>query len=110
LYWLKSKQTDRWQIYTLHGLVDLDPHEPVSHISFFEADAYARWASSTLPTESAWESVAVTQAIEGQFFSIDGRLHPQVNMDTLYGSLWVWTKSPLSAYPGFKGAFSGLAE
>ncbi|WP_347985783.1 ergothioneine biosynthesis protein EgtB [Methylomonas sp. AM2-LC] len=111
LYWFKE-QGDWWQ-FTLSGIQSLDPNQPVAHISYYEADAYARWLGKRLPTEQEWESVAVSLPIEGNFLE-SGVLHPQAaqysGMTQLFGDLWEWTQSPYTAYPGFKPLPDSLGE
>jgi len=103
LYW---QQTDNgWQEFSLYGLRPLDPTAPVSHLSYFEADAYATWASKRLPTEAEWEHAAAGQPIAGNLLNSD-HLKPIPStaidgMQQLYGDVWEWTASPYSPYPGF---------
>lgn len=113
LYW---GQIDGQRLeYTLHGLQALDPHAPVSHISFFEAQAYAAWAGCRLPTEAEWESVAQTVPVDGNFLD-SGTLHPAGPADgrnkilQLFGDCWEWTNSAYLAYPGYRPAPDALGE
>lgn len=106
-YWRKHK--DEWKEFTLNGLLPLDFNLPVVHLSFFEANAFARWSDSRLPTEAEWENVASRQNIEG-CFAENNRFHcmPATPGDSappkilqLFGDAWEWTQSSYSAYPGY---------
>ena len=100
LYW--SSTDAGWRLFTLAGEQPLDPDEPVCHISLFEADAYARWAGCRLPTEAEWESVASDQPMDGAFLDPE-RLHPRADSGPqLFGTVWQWTSSSYSPYPGFR--------
>jgi len=107
LYWEKKEKC--WEQFTLHGMETLNLHEPVCHVSYYEADAYARWRGTRLPLETEWEVVAREQMVNGNLFE-SGALHPiplqekqsQKTAGQLYGDVWEWTLSPYSAYPGFK--------
>ena len=95
--------------FGLDGLKPLDPDAPVTHISFFEADAYATWAGARLPTEAEWESAAA--AIDptiGQFLDDAGPVRPRDH--GLFGSVWEWTGSAYRPYPGFKTAPGAVGE
>jgi len=103
LYW--EKIDGRWHCFTLDGLLPVDEAEPVCHVSYFEADAFAAWAGKSLPTEAEWETAAAGEQIEGNFYE-SGRLRPTVAAEgpavrQLYGDVWEWTSSPYSAYPGY---------
>jgi formylglycine-generating enzyme required for sulfatase activity len=80
----------------------------VAHLSFYEADAYARWAGARLPTEVEWEVAAAEGPVDGQFVE-DGPLVP-VRADAPFGAVWVWTASPYVGYPGFRAARGALGE
>lgn len=105
LYW--EQHDNEWRQMTLSGMQAIDPHAPVCHVSFYEADAFARWAGKRLPTEQEWEQVACPLAVEGNFREQD-ILHPIAsspdntsnNIQQMYGDVWEWTQSPYSAYPG----------
>jgi ergothioneine biosynthesis protein EgtB len=96
---------------------DLDPTEPVCHVSYYEADAFARWAGAWLPTEAAWETAARDVPPEGNFVESE-RFHPaaisgeveQGNASQLFGDVWEWTCSPYCAYPGYRPATGALGE
>lgn len=112
LYWDESDAG--WVRFTLGGMADLGLHEPVSHVSYYEADAYARWAAARLPTEAEWESVAARVPVAGNFYR-GGIPRPQAPTaeasdfpEQLFGDLWEWTSSGYAPYPGFSpmaGAF-----
>jgi ergothioneine biosynthesis protein EgtB len=111
LYWLA--QDNQWFQFTLAGLRPQDEHEPVCHLSYYEADAFARWAGKRLPTEQEWELAAAGQPIRGNFRD-SARLHPQpaqgTGLQQLYGDLWEWTASPYSPYPGYRTPAGALGE
>lgn len=109
LYW--TRVDAQWHIFTLGGSRPIHPNEPVCHISYYEADAYARWASARLPTEAEWEAVASQCALEGNFLDLDV-LHPQPvsSSSRLFGDVWQWTSSSYSPYPGFRPAPGAVGE
>lgn len=114
-YWRKSEGEGGWQEFSLYGAIALDARRPVGHISYYEADAYARWAGARLPTESEWE---VAMAMYGKqawqdIADRDGRLHPQAMADGTAperGQVWEWTQSSYAAYPGFRIAEGAVGE
>jgi len=109
LYW---QQVDRcWKQFTLGGLRGLNPHGPVCHLSFYEADAYARWAGKRLPLESELETLLAEQPVTGNFAD-SGLLHPAPASDggQWYGDLWAWTSSFYAAYPGFVPLAGSMGE
>lgn len=113
LYW--SEGEDQWQAMSLRGKQPVDLDAPVSHISYFEADAYARWAGKRLPTEFEWEYASQDISIDGNFAET-GHLKPKPAIDTenslsqMYGDVWEWTSSPYISYPGFKTAAGAVSE
>ena len=121
LYWKKRDGT--WWNFTLSGFRPVDESEPVTHISYFEADAYANWAGARLPTEFEWERAASGCPIEGNFVE-DELFHPAavpsiVSADTaardlrlhgMFGDVWEWTRSAYSPYPGYRAAPGALGE
>lgn len=113
LYW--EKRDDQWWHYTLSGFRRVDPHEPVTHVSYFEADAFANWSGARLPTEFEWERVAQGEPIEGNFVDSE-RFHPAPAADLstgpqqLFGDVWSWTRSSYSPYPGYRAEPGALGE
>jgi ergothioneine biosynthesis protein EgtB len=116
LYW--AERDGGWQVWTLSGDRDVDPDEPVCHVSFYEADAYARWKGVRLPTEREWEHAArstVFPAPRANFLD-SGALHPRPAsgpVDTLLqmgGDLWEWTTNHYEPYPGYKPFEGALME
>jgi len=111
LYW--SNEGADWQQFTLSGMQSLNLNEPVAHLSYYEADAYARWSGKRLPTEEEWEHAASSQPVTGNFLE-SGTLHPQAavkpDIGQLYGDLWEWTQSAYSPYPGFNPLPGTLGE
>ena len=104
LYW--ENQNNHWSSMTLYGMQQLNPHEPVSHVSYYEADAYARWAKARLPLESEWEIVAKYYPVQGNF--VESQMfkpNPPNDLNSpvtqLYGDLWEWTMSHYSPYVGY---------
>ncbi len=95
--------------FGLDGLKPLDPHAPVTHISFYEADAYASWAGARLPTEAEWEHAAAgLDPNAGQFLDAAGAVRPREH--GMFGSAWEWTGSAYRPYPGFKPAEGAVGE
>ena len=115
LYW--ERATAGWRTFTLHGMVDIDAHTPVCHLSFFEADAYARWAGARLPTEFEWERAACAAPLEGNLAET-GALHPlplagdvaASGPAQMFGDVWEWTRSDYAPYPGFRTASGAVGE
>ncbi|HEY7726503.1 MAG TPA: ergothioneine biosynthesis protein EgtB [Anaeromyxobacteraceae bacterium] len=108
LHW--ELRDGRWTRFTLHGPLPLDPAAPATHLSHYEADAYARWAGARLPTEAEWEVAAGAAPAPGQFVE-DGWLVPLAGpAGGLLGAAWVWTASPYVAYPGFRPAAGAIGE
>ncbi len=107
LYW--SEDLDRE--FTLGGLREIDEHAPVTHISFYEADAYARWAGARLPTEFEWETAAAARPVDGNLLQ-SGFLHPVPGGSAaqFFGDAWEWTSSPYAPYPGFVPLAGSLGE
>ena len=109
LYWERSDAG--WTTFTLRGLRPLDPSEPLCHVSYYEADAFARWAGARLPTEHEWEVAAVPMPVAGNFAD-SGELHPLPEGDAphFYGNAWAWTQSAYSPYPGYRPDAGALGE
>jgi ergothioneine biosynthesis protein EgtB len=136
LYW--ERKDGAWHTFTLHGLVEIDPNTPLCHVSYFEADAFARWAGERLPTEFEWEIAAqsaldATRALaqrpgksagrvasehfDGNF--VEGRsYHPLALTEApipgapaqLFGDVWEWTSSSYAPYPGFRAPEGAIGE
>ncbi len=114
LYW--ERGDGGWQAFTLAGMRPLVEAEPVVHLSFYEADAFARWSGARLPTEAEWESFASGRDVVGNFLE-SGRFHPEAAGKTgptepaqLFGDVWEWTASPYVGYPGYRPAAGALGE
>jgi ergothioneine biosynthesis protein EgtB len=110
IYWSESLDSE----FTLHGLQPLRTAAPVCHVSFYEVDAFARWAGARLPSEAEWELAAETQPVIGNLLN-SGALHPlaagvQPGMKQVFGDVWEWTASPYSAYPGYQPPPGALGE
>jgi ergothioneine biosynthesis protein EgtB len=121
LYW--TKRDGAWWNFTLSGLRPVDQSEPVTHISYFEADAYGNWAGARLPTEFEWERAALSCPIEGNFVETE-LFHPLATgsavladkpekdqrLHQMFGDVWEWTRSAYSPYPGYRAAPGALGE
>jgi ergothioneine biosynthesis protein EgtB len=123
LYWTKRDGT--WWHFTLSGFRPVDESEPITHISYFEADAYANWAGARLPTEFEWERAAMDCPIEGNFVETE-LFHPAYaaeespvsaekreqdrRLQQMFGDVWEWSRSAYSPYPGYRAARSALGE
>jgi ergothioneine biosynthesis protein EgtB len=110
LYWEK----EGGRFFTLSGTRPVDPDEPICHVSFYEAEAFARWAGKRLPIEAEWENGTEGLPVEGNLLE-SKCLHPKAaplgnpkSLSQIFGDVWEWTRSSYSPYPGFKptqGAF-----
>ena len=126
LYW--TKHEGKWWNFTLSGFRAVDENEPVTHISYFEADAYANWAGARLPSEFEWERAALGCPIKGNFVE-DETFHPAAwhrhhaddyglkaqatkdrALDQMFGDVWEWTRSAYAPYPGYRAAPGALGE
>ncbi len=113
LYWERSKDGE-WSEFTLAGTRMIVPHDPVCHVSFYEADAFARWSGARLPLETEWEHAAALQPISGNFVD-QGLFHPapaepSEGMQQVFGDVWEWTGSAYLGYPGFRPAPGAVGE
>jgi ergothioneine biosynthesis protein EgtB len=115
LYW--DQRDGGWSAFTLSGLRELDKSEPVCHVSYFEADAFARWAGARLPTEFEWEVAAENLPYTGNF--VDEEIFHPKPLDSstsrqpiaqMFGDVWEWTRSSYSPYPGYVAAPGALGE
>jgi ergothioneine biosynthesis protein EgtB len=114
LYW--RGEDGSWRLFTLAGELPLEPAEPVCHLSYYEADAYARWRGLRLPTESEWEAVAAGLPVRGHFAD-RGRFQPaaapaggEAGPQQVFGDVWEWTASAYAAYPGYAPPAGALGE
>jgi len=130
LYWRRGASTATpqartdsaaaWEEFTLAGPCPLAPHRPAVHLSYYEADAYARWAGARLPTEAEWEAAAAGADSTLGHFADSGEWHPRAAQGTpvageaplaqLFGDAWQWTQSSYAAYPGFRIAEGAVGE
>jgi ergothioneine biosynthesis protein EgtB len=112
LYWERSSENER-SVFASSGMQQLNLDEPVCHLSYYEADAYARWRGYRLPTEGEWEVAAASLSVEGNFAEAN-RFHPNSaqgdGLEQIFGDVWEWTSSPYSAYPGYHQAAGALGE
>ncbi|MFT5692803.1 MAG: ergothioneine biosynthesis protein EgtB, partial [Oceanicoccus sp.] len=120
LYW--QLLDSQWHEYTLLGISPIVLDSPVTHVSYYEADAYARWCDHQLLTEFQWERLASSQPIQGNFIDSE-ELHPRIavsdnsvsvngesSIHQLFGDVWEWTQSSYSPYPGFRPAKGAVGE
>lgn len=115
LYW--EKVNGKWHHWTLSGMQPINPHEPVSHVSFYEAEAFATWKRARLPTEREWEWAARIHGVtakSGNFLD-SGKLHPQKvpagkSLSQMLGDVWEWTSSYYEPYPGYAPFSGSLGE
>jgi ergothioneine biosynthesis protein EgtB len=114
-YW--ARRDGEWRTFTLHGEVPVDRNAPVCHVSFFEAEAFARWAGARLPTEAEWEVAARGAPPAGNFME-SGALHPLAlredpapgTLAQAFGDVWEWTRSDYAPYPGYRPAPGAVGE
>jgi ergothioneine biosynthesis protein EgtB len=121
LYWEGEEDGGSWRMWTLAGTRELDPDEPVCHVSFYEADAFARWKGARLPTEREWEHAARVSGFPGSRsnFLDSGALHPRpavangsgdAGLHQMGGDLWEWTSNHYEPYPGYQPFAGALME
>ena len=116
LYWERASSDAAWKVFTLNGLRPVVDDEPVAHVSYFEADAYARWAGARLPTEAEWECAAQSADRIADAHLFDGiHVHPRApdqddERARFFGDVWQWTQSAYLPYPGFRAAAGAVGE
>jgi ergothioneine biosynthesis protein EgtB len=109
LYWNRERD-EAWTVFTLSGRQEVDPDEPVCHVSYYEADAFAAWSGRRLPTEFEWEVVAREHPVASQL-DLQGAVHPRRQTNpAFFGETWVWTSSSYLPYPGFHPAPGAVGE
>lgn len=118
LYWVKK--SGQWMQFTLAGLVPVNPDWPVCHVSYFEADAFARWAGRRLPTEFEWEVAWQSSSAQKRpdanepfadhLVSNELAMHPTRSPEGILGSVWQWTASSYQAYPGYVAPDGSIGE
>jgi ergothioneine biosynthesis protein EgtB len=114
LYW--QERDGAWHGMTLRGMLPIDPAAPVSHISQYEADAFATWAGARLPTEFEWERAAEPLAHQGTFLEaghyrpMPEEACPASSLCGMFGNVWEWTQSAYASYPGFRPAMGAVGE
>lgn len=116
IYW--RRDGDRWAEFTLRGERELDPDAPACHLSFYEAEAYARWAGARMPTEAEWEAAAGPrwdEAVGRGRFLEDGDFHPERRetggpLHGIAGGVWEWTRSAHEPYPGYAPPAGAVGE
>ena len=114
-YW--TERDGEWWNFTLSGMRKVDLDEPITHLSYFEADAYANWAGARLPTEFEWERAAADVDIDGNFVETE-QFHPAPpnreakdgQLAQMFGDVWEWTRSSYSPYPGYRAERGALGE
>ena len=125
-YWERDEDSPTgYSLFTMSGMRPVDPHEPVCHLSYFEADAYSRWAGARLPSEAEWEVAARTvwdgegdppgSFVESERFhpapaASGGDGQPASGLRQMYGEVWQWTHSQYSPYPGYRPIEGALGE
>ena len=116
LHW-RSDSEGAWLRFGLDGLRPLDPAAPVCHVSWYEADAFARWAGARLPTEAEWEVAAsALDPASGNQLDRAGPVRPLAapaagsGLRQMFGDVWEWTASPFTPYPGFRAAEGAVGE
>lgn len=114
LYWREKE--GEWRAMSLHGEVEIDKNAPVTHVSFYEAEAFARWAGKRLASEAEWEVAARHQVMDGNFMHGDSLMRPQAagpqngQLRQMFGDCWEWTGSAFLPFPGFKPVEGAVGE
>jgi ergothioneine biosynthesis protein EgtB len=111
LYW--ECRDGEWWAHTLSGMRPVDRAEPVCHVSYYEADAFARWSGARLPFEAEWEAASASVSLDGNFVE-SGAFHPRPargsGLQQMFGDVWEWTASAYSPYPGFRPEGGAVGE
>ncbi len=114
LYW--EQRDGAWHTMSLNGLQPVDPAAPVAHVSYYEADAYARWAGKRLPTEFEWETAAAGLPVSGNLLSstalqtVPAAGPSNGKLRQMFGDVWEWTQSAYQPYPGYRPNPGALGE